>query len=128
MTLESYFQIVHDFPEADRALKGLKKEMRAKLRIYGEDFLARPILRTFKQMAHDPWRSVCHREGEYWTEYCIVTDADDLSDADLHEICDELRRVIHSPWDCTGQAFTVGVDARRVPLGILFIHHLALDV
>lgn len=67
--------------------------------------------------------------GEYWKEYGFFNGAG-MSDDDIREYIDENIRVrIYSPYDCTGEAFTMWIWWHRNPSGLVsYINNMALDV
>lgn len=80
-------------------------------------------------------------DGESWSYYGFVMgeefsdwyDAEttaELTDSDIAEWFEDHMAVrIYSDYDCTGRAFTQGIDWHRNPDGsISYVHHMALDV
>lgn len=68
--------------------------------------------------------------GESVTEYGWV-DPENCTDEEIQEYFDDQRRYVHWPaqWDCSGQLFTVCIDWKRNPNGMVsYVHRMALDV
>lgn len=70
---------------------------------------------------------------EGWKEYGFIPfhTTEDWSDDEIEEYLDECVKMpyINSPYDCTGQAFTFGIEWHRNPSGLVsFIHRVGLDV
>lgn len=94
--------------------------------------------RTYKQRNDykmpsliDSWHRHYDTEcGEYWKEYGLCEFPDDYTDKEIQEyLYEELWMSIHSPYDCTGKAFTICIDWHRNPNGMVsVIHHIGLDV
>ena len=79
------------------------------------------------------WRSLMDDEcGEEGYDFRIlpVKNPDDWEDEEIEEYI--LNKVgyppINSPYDCTGKRFTMWVNWKRQPAGIVMIHRWGLDV
>lgn len=74
----------------------------------------------------------CHYEdnGEYFTEYGFLPERmNDWDDEMIQEEVDDLREYICSPYDCTGQRFTMWITWHRNPCGrISVVHRFGIDV
>lgn len=69
-------------------------------------------------------------DGESVTEYGWV-DPENCTDEDIQEYFDDQRRYVNWPaqWDCSGQLFTVCIDWKRNPNGMVsYRHRMARDV
>ena len=79
-------------------------------------------------------------EGDYcdsYTEYGFLSsssgkplDGNKYTDEEIREFIDDSMVMrIYSPYDCTGKAFTVGVDWHRNPSGLIsYKHYIGFDV
>ena len=87
-----------------------------------------PLRRPYSEINKTPWKKRYHApHGETWDEYCIITD-EQFTDEDLREIRESYWEHICSPYDCTGQIFTLSFKAIRIPCGTLFIHTKGIDL
>lgn len=76
----------------------------------------------------DDWHVLYDEDGEGWKEYGFF-EAEDMTDEEINEYVEAMRVEIHSPYDCTGKAFTMWIDWHRNPCGwISVVHRLCLDV
>lgn len=68
-------------------------------------------------------------DGESWMEYGFFKGAG-LTDDEVREHIDsEIRYVVYSLYDCTGQPTTHWVDWHRNPCGLIsYINHCGLDI
>lgn len=69
-------------------------------------------------------------DGESVTEYGWVN-PENCTDEEIQEYFNDKYRYINWPaqWDCSGQLFTVGIDWKRNPNGMVsYTHTMALDV
>lgn len=124
LPLRKLYELIHEYPHH---CKSFKKEARART-AEKIDPLTIPLRRTLKEAATLPWRTFYPDDsGEWWKEYCIITDAE-FTDEELREIIEEEWIHIYSPYDCTGKVFTSSLTATRMPCGILFVHCKGVDV
>ena len=62
-------------------------------------------------------------------EYGFLSRRTDLTDEEIEELVEDMRMVINSPYDCTGQRFTRYISTHRNPNGLVsFVHAMGLDV
>lgn len=101
------------------AIRYTKKLIRRKLASLPDD----PLKNTLRE----EWRTRYAEHGESWVEYCIMEDDGERYD-EIKAYCREMEVHNHSQYDCTGKPCTTSIHWRRCPCGIVFIHHLALDV
>lgn len=62
-------------------------------------------------------------------EYGFLSHRTDLTDEEIQELVDEMRLVVYSWYDCTGQRFTRWITTHRNPSGLVsYVHNMGLDV
>lgn len=62
-------------------------------------------------------------------EYGFLSHRTDLTDEEIQEMVDDMRLVICSWYDCTGQRFTQWITTHRNPSGLVsYVHCMGLDV
>lgn len=126
MNIRSAYSLIHSYPELPH--RAIKQELRSRS-AHRKDPLSVPLRRTYAEAYSLPWRTFFPdpESGEWWKEYCIVTDQQ-FTDEELDEIIRENWISNCSPYDCTGKVFTSSLTAVRVPCGTLFIHCKGIDV
>lgn len=69
---------------------------------------------------HDDWDS--------YTEYGFLHGTD-YTDEELEEIREDMRLRVTSPYDCSGQRFTMWITFHRNPSGLIsYTHRIGIDV
>jgi len=67
--------------------------------------------------------------GDGFVEYGFIPNSEDWTDEDIREFKQSIRRYVTSPYDCSGQVFTYGIDCHRNPNGLISCcHYMGIDV
>lgn len=73
----------------------------------------------------------CSEDGENYTEYGFLAEKySKFTDDEVNEFLNEFMKLeIRSPYDCTGQRFTLWIDWHRNPCGLIsYQHRIGIDV
>ena len=67
-------------------------------------------------------------DWESYTEYGFLNGTD-YTDDEVREILDDMRLRVTSPYDCSGQRFTMWMTWHRNPSGLIsYTHRIGIDV
>lgn len=116
MNVRFMYKMAQEFPEimTPETKRLIRKELSR-----GSD----PLKNSIREVA----RVIFHPEGDGCSEYRIYPDHGE-TDEEIREWVDEMWMHVFSPYDCTGQVFTVDIHWKRVPAGIVLIHVKGLDI
>ena len=92
-------------------------------------FKQRPAL-LLPSLSDEPRVGNCSEDGETFTEYGFLPEkCNTWSDEEIEERIDDMREYVNSPYDCSGQRFTMWITWHRNPGGrVSFVHRLGIDV
>lgn len=105
MNVRFMYKMAQEFPEimTPKTKRLIRKELSR-----GSD----PLAKSIREAA----RVIFHPEGDGCSEYRIYPDHGE-TDEEIREWVDEMWMRVFSPYDCTGQVFTVDIHWKRVPAG-----------
>lgn len=67
--------------------------------------------------------------GDGFVKYGFIPNSEDWSEEDIQEFKKSIRRYVKSPYDCSGQTFTWGIECHRNPNGLISCrHYMGIDV
>lgn len=67
-----------------------------------------------------------HEDGEGFDECRILKGR--WAHEEIREAIDNAWISINSPYDCTGQIFTIDIYTKQTPVGLVWIHRIGVDV
>ena len=102
--------------------KILKKEYKI------EQSRSRGIDRLSESLIDNPRIHCGENDWDSYTEYGFLSGTG-YTDEELDEIREDMRLRVTSPWDCSGQHFTMWLIFHRNPSGLIsYTHRIGIDV
>lgn len=75
----------------------------------------------------DDWHRIYNEQGDSWQEFGFF-EPGDMTDEEIDEWVEGMREYVHSPYDCSGEVFTLWLHWYRNPCGwISVIHGKGID-
>ena len=104
--------------------KDLKDEMYER---YFLKYMRKQKPRKPTKSLQDDWHLIGDESGDHWTEFGFF-EVGDMTDEEIEEHVEGMRERVSSPYDCSGQVFTLWIEWHRNPCGwVSVIHRKGID-